>query len=201
MQGHNLLTARFTNNARTTIFAEWQDIKDPSVIRAQYMEAKENNVQYKELLKHMDLSVIHQNTKDYYRKANKRIMKHMEQVYKESTTVEGIYKSSSITRDAASVELSENISKQNMTSLMKIIPKILFDKFDSKEYMEALFNLKITIFELDFVKESKNRILKSEIRKAKTPLEVLNGVMGIYNEIHNGPNNAKSNKKVSSASS
>ena len=195
MQGHNLLTARFTNNARTTIFAEWQDAENPSVIRAQYMEAKENNVQFKELLKHMDLSVIHQNTKDYYKKANKRILKHMEKVYKETGST--IVQVSGITRDSTHVELSENISKENMSSLMKIIPRLLFDDFDSKKYMEALFNLKIGIFELDFVKRSENRILKSKIRKAKTPLEVLNEVMEIHNEIHDGSNNAESNKKIS----
>ena len=47
------------------------------------------------------------------------------------------------------------------------------------------------------MKKSKNRKVKSEIRKAKTPIEILNGVMKVYNEIQHGSNNSKSDQKIS----
>ena len=43
MQGHTLLNARFLDNDRTTILAEWQDDADKTLVRNQYMEAKDNN--------------------------------------------------------------------------------------------------------------------------------------------------------------
>ena len=36
MQGHSLLNARFVNDERTTILAEWIDDSDETVIRKKY---------------------------------------------------------------------------------------------------------------------------------------------------------------------
>ena len=97
------------------------------------------------------------------------------------------------------------MSAESMTLILNLLVKILFEDFNiwnsSEKYTESLFNLKLSLFELDFVKKSNNRILKSQMRKSKTPLELMNSVIGIYNEIHNGSSNAKSNKKVSKQSS
>ena len=41
MQGHTLRSARFLNDARTTILAEWLDDNDKETVRNQYMEAKD----------------------------------------------------------------------------------------------------------------------------------------------------------------
>jgi len=41
-----------------------------------------------------------------------------------------------------------------------------------KQRNEALYALKLEAFEVSFVKESTNRRLKAQIRKAKTPMEV-----------------------------
>ena len=60
MQGHTLLNARFLNNARTTILAEWLDDTDKETVRNQYMEAKDNNRQYEELLNHTTIDDIYE---------------------------------------------------------------------------------------------------------------------------------------------
>lgn len=190
MQGHTLLSARFTNNDRTTIVAEWADNADTNTIRTQYMEADYDNVQYKELLNHIDLDVIHENTIKYYKNANRNIIKYMEKIYKTSQ--------SPLLNDKPVIEIGENMSTNNMSEVMKLIPTILFGDFNSEKYSESLFNLKLAIFELDFIKQSQSRKIKSEIRKAKTPIEILNNTVKIYNEIQNRPDNSKSNKKVSS---
>lgn len=51
---------------------------------------------------------------------------------------------------------------------------ILFD-FDAEnaDHKEVLFKLKLKIFEQESVKNSKKRKAKTEIRKAKTPVEAI----------------------------
>ena len=213
MKDHTLIYARFMNNDRTTIQAQWSDNDDPGTIRETYIIADESDVEYERLLNLIDLDEIHENTVKYYKKANKDIIKYMEKVYKKwlkesNKSVEVITKSS-LTGNSADKNIidvtTENMSAESMTLILNLLVKILFEDFNiwnsSEKYTESLFNLKLSLFELDFVKKSNNRILKSQIRKSKTPLELMNSVIGIYNEIHNGSSNAKSNKKVSKQSS
>ena len=213
MRDHTLVYARFMNNDRTTIQAQWSDNDDPGTIRETYIIADESDVEYERLLNLIDLDEIHENTVKYYKKANKDIIKYMEKVYKKwlkesNKSVEVITKSS-LTGNSADKNIidvtTENMSAESMTLILNLLVKILFEDFNiwnsSEKYTESLFNLKLSLFELDFVKKSNNRILKSQMRKSKTPLELMNSVIGIYNEIHNGSSNAKSNKKVSKQSS
>ena len=213
MKDHTLIYARFMNNDRTTIQAQWSDNDDPGTIRETYIMADESDVEYERLLNLIDLDEIHENTVKYYKKANKDIIKYMEKVYKKwlkesNKSVEVITKSS-LTGNSADNNIidvtTENKSAESMTLILNLLVKILFEDFNiwnsSEKYTESLFNLKLSLFELDFVKKSNNRILKSQMRKSKTPLELMNSVIGIYNEIHNGSSNAKSNKKVSKQSS
>tara|TARA_Y100000114_G_scaffold77257_1_gene70962 strand:+ start:42 stop:650 length:609 start_codon:yes stop_codon:yes gene_type:complete len=202
MKDHTLIYARFMNNERTTIQAQWSDNNDPETIRETYIMADESDVEYERLLNLIDLEQIHENTVKFYKKANRDIIKYMEKVYKESNKSIEVITKSTITADKNVIDVTtENMSTDSMTLILNLLVKILFEDFDSKKYTESLFNLKLSLFELDFVKKSNNRILKSQIRKSKTPLELMNSVIGIYNEIHNGSSNAKSNKKVSKQSS
>ena len=213
MKDHTLIYARFMNNERTTIQAQWSDNDNPETIRETYIMADESDVEYERLLNLIDLDEIHENTVKYYKKANKDIIKYMEKVYKKwlkesNKSVEVITKSS-LTGNSADKNIidvtTENMSAESMTLILNLLVKILFEDFNiwnsSEKYTESLFNLKLSLFELDFVKKSNNRILKSQMIKSKTPLELMNSVIGIYNEIHNGSSNAKSNKKVSKQSS
>ena len=206
MKNHTLIYARFMDNERTTIQAQWSDNDNPETIRETYIMADESDVEYERLLNLIDLEQIHENTVKFYKRANRDIMKYMEKVYKKwlkesNKSIEVITKSA-ITADKNVIDVTtENMSTDSMTLILNLLVKILFEDFDSKKYTESLFNLKLSLFELDFVKKSNNRILKSQIRKSKTPLELMNSVIGIYNEIHNGSSNAKSNKKVSKQSS
>ena len=213
MKDHTLIYARFMNNDRTTIQAQWSDNDDPGTIRETYIIADESDVEYERLLNLIDLDEIHENTVKYYKKANKDIIKYMEKVYKkwlkESNKSVAVITKSSLTGNSADKNIidvtTENMSAESMTLILNLLVKILFEDFNiwnsSEKYTESLFNLKLSLFELDFVKKSNNRILKSQMRKSKTPLELMNSVIGIYNEIHNGSSNAKSNKKVSKQSS
>ena len=55
--------------------------------------------------------------------------------------------------------------------------KLLFNDFNENESKEDLFVVKLAAFELDLVKNSNNREIKSRLRKAKTPIEVLETLM------------------------
>tara|TARA_Y100001937_G_C7101134_1_gene322590 strand:- start:486 stop:1058 length:573 start_codon:yes stop_codon:yes gene_type:complete len=189
MENHTLKFARFMNNSRTTIVAEWTDNENPGTIRETYISANETDVQYEKLLKLIDLDSIHENTVNFYKKANKDILAYMNRVHKIS--------SSPLLNPNNVIELGEDISVQSMSDIFKFLPNIFFNQFDSEKYSESLFTFKLSVFELDFMKKSTNRKVKSEIRKAKTPIEILNGVMKVYNEIQHGSNNSKGNKKIS----
>ena len=177
MKDHTLIYARFMNNERTTIQAQWSDNDDPGTIRETYIIADESDVEYERLLNLIDLDEIHENTVKYYKKANKDIIKYMDKVYKKwlkesNKSVEVITKSS-LTGNSADKNIidvtTENMSAESMTLILNLLVKILFEDFNiwnsSEKYTESLFNLKLSLFELDFVKKSNNRILKSQMRK------------------------------------
>jgi len=57
--------------------------------------------------------------------------------------------------------------------------KLFFAPFNEEKQKEDLFIVKLAGFELDMVKECKDKDLKSKLRKAKTPLEVIETLIEI----------------------
>ena len=53
---------------------------------------------------------------------------------------------------------------------------------DKQEHLDKLFSFKIFLFEQDVVKNYKIENVKSEIRKAKTPIEALKVYIKIWEE-------------------
>ena len=51
--------------------------------------------------------------------------------------------------------------------------KLFFNDFDADKQKEDLFIVKLGAFELDLVRECQESELKSKLRKAKTPIEIL----------------------------
>jgi len=62
----------------------------------------------------------------------------------------------------------EDKPMQNFDSVMEFVIN-----YDPKKQAEQLFSLKLKIFEKDVVKDSNNNDIKTVIRQAKTPLDVL----------------------------
>ena len=62
----------------------------------------------------------------------------------------------------------EDKPMQNFDSVMEFVVN-----YDPKKQAEQLFSLKLKIFEKDVVKDSNNNDIKTVIRQAKTPLDVL----------------------------
>ena len=156
MDGHTLLNARFTDDARTTIQAQWQDNTDPKIIRDQYVMTEDNDVLYKELLRHTTLDDIHEYSINYMRNYRKEYENFVINLAKQ----EGLIYTGQI----------------NPSFFEDIVYTFFTDfKEDDEEQpgQEELFLFKLKLFESDTIKNSKNRSLKSKLRKSKDFLTAL----------------------------
>lgn len=160
MQGHSLLNARFLNDARTTILAEWLDDNDKETVRNQYMEAKDNNVQYKELLNHTTVDDIYEYTVNWER----RYRKGYEAFVLDLAKREGLL-------------YNGELNPEFYSDLVDFI----FGDWDPEEEKERLFLFKLKLFEnVPTIKDSTNKSLKSKLRKAKNVAESLRIAMQIH---------------------
>ena len=161
MQGHTLLNARFLDNDRTTILAEWQDDADKTLVRNQYMEAKDNNVQYKELLNHTSIDDIYEFTVNYereYRKGYERYVLDLAQ--REGLIYNG------------------ELNPEFYGDLVNFI----FSDWKEEE-KERLFLLKLKLFQnIETIKDSENSELKKRLRKSKDVLEAIKYAIQIHEE-------------------
>ena len=162
MQGHTLLNARFLNNDRTTLLAEWKDNNDETVIRNQYMEAKDNNAQYRELLNHTTLDDIYEYTVNYERDYREGYEKFVLALAKKEGLV-----------------YEADLNPEFYSDIVKFI----FEGDETGTLKEKLFLLKLKMFEdVEAIRKSKNVRLKSKLRKSKTAYEAIKSGIEIYEE-------------------
>lgn len=148
MEGHEFLTAHFLNNERTTIEVYWATENDT---RVTYVEAKDGDPQYEELLSHIDIDTLHENTYKHIREQNSLFENQVIQIAKERGMIYDI----------------DSIN----TEIYKAIAAAMFAPFDPEEDKEKLFMFKLQLFEMENVKNSKNRALKTKLRKSTSILE------------------------------
>lgn len=161
MIGHTFLNAHFTDNERSTVRAFWAD-NDTSDIYEAIVEVKESDAQWKELLEHTTINELHENTYKYIQDSQRVIKEQVVSIAKE----EGwIYE----------------VNTENSRAAVKVLLSNIFSDFDPEEGKEDLFFLKLEVFDLEFVRETKDRKAKAEIRKAATPAKVLELVCNMYN--------------------
>tara|TARA_B100001939_G_C16889903_1_gene594882 strand:+ start:315 stop:893 length:579 start_codon:yes stop_codon:yes gene_type:complete len=152
MHGHKLKTARFTNNQRSAIVAEWIDLKTDAV-RENVISVSERNNQFKYLMTLTNLDKIEKNTIEY----GKRQTAFIKEYYK--NVVERGYKDRTQTIDGALV--------------YEDILNFIF-KFDPEKDDEILFDLKLGIFDMEEITMNESQTeLKESIRTAKTPIELI----------------------------
>ena len=160
----NFYSAHFIDNARENIEVL---LKEPNFdsgkveLRPHIIEYDEKHPECEELLKLCDLEQLHENT---WQKKKQEREDFIIQV-KSIAENEGLYK-----------QLTEKVDE----NLYEHIIKFLTEK--DKDQIDKLFSWKIYLFELDYVKNSKNEKAKSEIRKSKTPFEALKSFIEIWEE-------------------
>lgn len=148
MQGYDLLTAHFKNNERTIVEVYWSNEKETLV---EYIEAKEEDSMWQNLLEHISIDKLHENTYKHIKEQNAAF---------EETAVK-IAKERGLIYDT----LSDN------TAALKVGVNAIFNNFDPEDQKDSLFVYKLHLFECDDIKNSKNKTKKSAIRKATTILE------------------------------
>ena len=161
IDGHDFLTAHFTNNERTIVESLWID-PETKEIREYTLEAVEGNEDWKALLNHIDIDTLHENTYKHIREQNQQFEDQVIRVAKERGM---IYDIDSINTD-----------------LYKAIIQYLFKPFNSEEDKEKLFMIKLQLFEVEEIKNNKNKDLKAKLRKSTTPLDAIKTAIEIVEE-------------------
>ena len=159
--GHEFLTAHFSNNDRTIVESYWTT-PDGKETRVEYIEAKEGDPNWENLLTHMDIDTLHEATYKQIRAQNEAFENDVIKIGKERGLV---------------YDLTDNNA-----GVYKMIAHALFQDFNEEKDKERLFLFKLELFELDLVKKSKNRNLKSKLRKSKTLLEAVKSAVEIAEE-------------------
>lgn len=172
MEGYDFLTAHFSNNERTVVEVYWvRDENEDGVPETvvEYIEAaidqdgrpKEADQSWNNLLKHIDIDTLHDNT-----------AKHIadQQIEFERTVID-IAKKNGLFDD---MHLNENSHKT--------LVNFIFAPFDPEAQKEQLFMIKLELFELPKIKLSKNRAAKTKLRKAENIMTAIQTAIEIVTE-------------------
>ena len=156
--GHDFLTAHFCNNERTTVESYWVT-PDGKETRVEYIEAKEGDPNWENLLTHTDIDALHEATYKHIKNTQKAFEDEAIQIAKDQGILQDF---------------------QDKNVINDIMMKMLFETTDSGESKNTLFVFKLKLFELDFVKNCKNRKMKSELRKAENIRQALKAAIDIF---------------------
>ena len=158
--GHEFVRAHFSNNERTIVEAFWTD---GEVERVEYIEAKEGDQNWENLLTHISLEKLHEAT---YKQMHDQDMAFREDVIK-------------IAKERG---LIHDLTNLNDVETMKLIVDFIFGPFDPEKDKEKLFMFKLKLFEVDKIKKSSNREIKAKLRKAESLMDAIKATLEILDE-------------------
>ena len=147
--GHEFVRAHFSNNERTTVESFWTDGK---VERVEYIEAKDGDPNWENLLTHINIDDLHEATYKHIREQN--------DIFEDS-----------IIKIAKERGMIHDLNEIQNQSIHKLIIDTIFGAFDEEKDKERLFLYKLKLFELEKIKKSKKDSLKKKLRQAKTVIE------------------------------
>jgi hypothetical protein len=150
---HNLeiKNAYFTNNERTDIevlLVAEESTEDNLVLIPYNIEAKAGDVDYEWLISKVDIDIIHENTFNTRRKEREDF----EAAIKDIAAKEGL--------------IFANLNQEEVFDS-------IIDTIQTEIDDESLFKFKLKVFDIEAVKDCKDRSVKAEIRKAKSIPEVI----------------------------
>ena len=159
MENHDFVTARFTNNDRTTVTARWmskteKDKNGEPIYRVENALADPDNPIYKKILEYVSEDLLHENTVNWARAQREGY----------DNMVEAIaIRNGDLTDFGDDTQLAEKI--------MEITDK------DHEVDNEKLFKFKLSLFDSPRINNSKDRNKKAALRKAKSYREVIQAVL------------------------
>jgi len=162
VENHKFITAYFTNNERTVVESLWSN-DELGTIRTFELTAEEDNPHWIELLKHITIDELHERTYKFIRERNRDYEEEIIRIAKERGLIYDI----------------NDIDSQ----LYEVLAKILFKEYNPKKDKEKLFMFKLQIFELDFVKQCTDNVLKRNLRKAENFIDAISVTIEIKNSL------------------
>lgn len=166
--------ARYTNSDYTTIevlyIVEDKDHPQGKVAKIWTLPADENDGQFQKLLEYYSADQLLEMTYIY----NKDSRAAFEQEVMSIARQDGILNKA---LDIASSNVVDDVVVD------KIIDLVFLENLPEDELKELIFKTKLKLFEVNMVKSSKNRSLKSKLRKAKTLKEVLYNMVLIQEDV------------------
>lgn len=147
MEHLELISARFTNSEKTIIEAVYNDKSDDNNPFAFIIEAKEDDVNYQNLLKDISEDQLHESTYNHITEERKTFEEAVINIAKR----EGI--------------IEDTRHKDGFDIILETIAKEIDE--------ETLFKFKLKVFDIESVKKCDDRSIKAEIRKAKSIAEVI----------------------------
>lgn len=159
MQGHKFLNAYFTDEERTIVESLWEE-ETTGTVRVEIIEAKDKDVAWEDLLTHIDIDTLHEMTFKQIRELDNQ--------YKDQVIA--------IAKDRGMVYDIDSVN----TDVYKAIAAALFAPFDATEDKEKLFMFKLQLFEVEEIRDSKDKEGKKKIRRAKTMLTACQAAINVY---------------------
>lgn len=149
----NFITARYIDNEKKNVEILYKD-GDKNI--SHIIEHDIQHPDWEELMSITSIDELHANTHAYIKASQKDFKKMVMKIAKE----EGLVK-----------EVVAELSTKFYDEVFEF-----FFNYDDKQ-KEMLFNFKLFIFEKEFVKNSTDTETKAIMRKAQSPIEVMNAVM------------------------
>ena len=154
--GYTFVDARFSNDQRTMVKSFWTDGNET---QEQTIEAKDGDANWIDLLTHINIDQLHENTYAYIKATQRAFEQKAIQIAKDKGILKD-YQDKSVVND--------------------VMMEMLFNKDETGETKNTLFVFKLKLFELDFVKNCKTRELKSSLRKAENIRQALKAAIDIF---------------------
>ena len=155
---YEFLSAHFSNNERTIVQSWWKDRKGTDVV-FEYIEAKEGDKNWEKLLTHIDIDALHEATYQQIKAQNQAFVSDIKRLVKKNGTT-----------------VVHDIHDLNDINGMKLIVDFLFNSETEKE---KLFNFKLKLLEVEGIKNSKKRSLKTKLRRSKTIMDAIKAAIEI----------------------
>ena len=141
----NYVTANFIDNERKNIEIL---LKDGDITRPHIIEADEDNSDYKALLKIVTVDELHEQTHETKKAESDAFMEFAIQMAKDDGLVQQEEKT-------------------------KTYPALVDTLFNNIENEDDMFALKLALFEVKEIRDSKNTAAKTKLRKSKTKFDIL----------------------------
>ena len=155
---YEFLSAHFSNNERTIVESWWKNRKGTDTV-FEYIEAKEGDKNWEKLLTHIDIDALHEATYQQIKAQNQAFVSDIKRLVKKNGTT-----------------VVHDIHDLNDINGMKLIVDFLFNSETEKE---KLFNFKLKLLEVEGIKNSKKRSLKTKLRRSKTIMDAIKAAVEI----------------------